>query len=314
MAITPLPAAPQRLTDPDPVFVPKADAWAAALAPWTDDVNTLGDEVQDNADQTTADRAQTGADVITANAAAATAVAAAAAAAAVPVTPATSSTSMAIAGSGAKTFTLDQMGKAFAIGQSVKVTDTADITKFMVGVISAFNAGTGVMTIAVGSSGGAGTIATWTVALVPAVATVVADITDYASDQATKKAVTDGEFASARARLDFLELGAENPVILVNTAGTVPIDLSLGTDFKLAVAANISTMTVSNPPTTGTLKTFTLRLAFNGTSYTIAWPASFKFAAGAPSFDFTNGKEAVLTGYTDNAGTKYHVFFVGESG
>lgn len=310
--ITPLPAAPQRLTDPDVVFVPKADAWAAALAPWTDEVNATAEDVQDDADQTAADRVQTGLDRTQTGLDVASANAAAAAAAAVPVTPATSITNNTIAGSGAKTWALQQTGKAIAIGQRYKATDTADITKWMTGTVSAFADPS--LTLTIDDSGGAGAVATWTIALVPAVATTVADITDYASDQATKKAVTDGEFTSDRARLDFLELGAENPVALVNTAGAVPIDLSLGTDFKLAVTANVTSITVSNPPTTGTLKTFTIRLDFNGSTFTIAWPSSFKFAAGTPSFDFTNGKQAVITVYTDNAGTKYHAFFVGESG
>lgn len=80
-----------------------------------------------------------------------------------PGTSATSTTSMAI-GLGSKSLTLAQTGKSFVVGQYVQVVSSASPGNWMVGAITAFNAGTGAMTVNVTHTGGSGTIASWTVA------------------------------------------------------------------------------------------------------------------------------------------------------
>lgn len=80
-----------------------------------------------------------------------------------PGTSATSTSSMTI-GTGSKTLTLAQTGKAFAVGQWVQVTDlAAPSVNYMVGAITAFNAGTGAMTVTVAMAGGSGTLSSWAV-------------------------------------------------------------------------------------------------------------------------------------------------------
>lgn len=80
-----------------------------------------------------------------------------------PGTSATSTSSVTI-GTGSKSLTLAQTGKAFAVGQWVQITSAAaPATDFMLGAITAFNAGTGAMTVNVALAGGAGTIASWAV-------------------------------------------------------------------------------------------------------------------------------------------------------
>ena len=98
------------------------------------------------------------------NAAASASDAAASAATALnsPGTSATSTTSL-VVGTGSKSLTLAQTGKAFAVGQFVQIVSTATPTNWMVGPITAFNSGTGAMTVNVGSFGGSGTIAAWTI-------------------------------------------------------------------------------------------------------------------------------------------------------
>lgn len=80
-----------------------------------------------------------------------------------PGTSATSTTSNAI-GTGSKTFTI-QTGKAYAVGQFVVVAQTSNPANFMVGQITAYNSGTGSLTVSVSTSSGSGTITDWTVAL-----------------------------------------------------------------------------------------------------------------------------------------------------
>jgi hypothetical protein len=96
------------------------------------------------------------------------AAASAASALSAPGTSATSTTSLAI-GLGSKSLTLAQTGKSFVVGQWVSLTDTANpTTQWMKGAITAFNSGTGAMTVSVVQSLGSGTIAAWTVVPTPA--------------------------------------------------------------------------------------------------------------------------------------------------
>jgi hypothetical protein len=74
------------------------------------------------------------------------------------------STSSVLIGSGSKSLTLAQTGKAFAVGQWVQITDAAaPSTNYMVGAITAFTAGTGAMTVNVAMVGGSGTLSNWAV-------------------------------------------------------------------------------------------------------------------------------------------------------
>lgn len=81
-----------------------------------------------------------------------------------PGTSATSVTSIAIA-TGAKSFTLAQTGKQYALGQSVVVASTASPGNQMNGIITAFISATGSMTVEVSAIVGSGTFTSWTIAL-----------------------------------------------------------------------------------------------------------------------------------------------------
>lgn len=79
-----------------------------------------------------------------------------------PGTSATSTSSVAI-GTGSRSLTLAQTGKAFVVGQFVQIVSTANTANWMVGGITAFNSGTGAMTVNVTHTGGSGTIAAWAI-------------------------------------------------------------------------------------------------------------------------------------------------------
>lgn len=81
-----------------------------------------------------------------------------------PGTQATSATSLSV-GAGSKSLTLAQTGKNFVVGQYVAITRTSDPSgAWMNGAITAFNAGTGNMTVSVVNSYGAtGPFTDWTV-------------------------------------------------------------------------------------------------------------------------------------------------------
>ncbi|RSV41541.1 tail fiber domain-containing protein [Sphingomonas sp. ABOLE] len=134
MAITPLPDPPSR-ADPSS-FSDRADDFLGALPLFVAQTNATAAEME---------------------AAAVTAINA-------PGTSGTSITSLAV-GTGSKTFTLEQTGKAFARGQFVIIARTAAPTTYMHGQITAYDSSTGAMTVSVSNTGGGGTYAAWTVSL-----------------------------------------------------------------------------------------------------------------------------------------------------
>lgn len=78
---------------------------------------------------------------------------------------ATSTTSLTI-GIASKTLTV-QTGKQFQIGQPVRIAFTTTPANYMDGQVTAYNSGTGSLTVNVTAVGGAGTQALWTIALIP---------------------------------------------------------------------------------------------------------------------------------------------------
>lgn len=90
-----------------------------------------------------------------------------------PGSQATSVSSLTI-GIGSKTLTLDQVGKAFVVGQQVIIASTASPTNWMAGTITAFTSGTGAMTVQSILVSGSGTVAAWTISQCgPALPTVL---------------------------------------------------------------------------------------------------------------------------------------------
>lgn len=80
-----------------------------------------------------------------------------------PSTNSTSSSSI-VSGLGIKSFTLNQTGKAYSLGQTVNVADST-VTVVMAGVITAYNSTTGAMTVNVGTLLGTGTFSSWVISV-----------------------------------------------------------------------------------------------------------------------------------------------------
>lgn len=174
-----LPAAP----DPDDdqsVFDTAAFNWSGALAGWTTQANALADNVYNNAQEAAASATAAASSAGAASGSASTAttqagiattqagLAAASATSAVnaPGTSGTSGTSTTV-GAGTKTLTT-QTGKAWVVGQQVTLARTSDAAATrMWGAISAYNSGTGSISIVVGAGDftGTGTHTDWTIAL-----------------------------------------------------------------------------------------------------------------------------------------------------
>jgi hypothetical protein len=159
---TPLPTPVPQRSDPAN-FAVRADLLLTALPTFGGQINALAANVYNNAVEADQDATAADAHRVAAAASAATASAAALTAINAPGTQGTSTTSLAV-GTGAKTLTT-QTGKAWVLGQWVIVANSAAAANWMLGYITAYNSGTGAMTVEVTSTGGSGTFTTWNIAL-----------------------------------------------------------------------------------------------------------------------------------------------------
>lgn len=80
-----------------------------------------------------------------------------------PGTSATSASNLTV-GTGAQSLVI-QAGKSLVAGMALQIASTASPTNWMHGIITAYNAGTGALDVAVTYVSGAGTFAAWTVSL-----------------------------------------------------------------------------------------------------------------------------------------------------
>lgn len=152
-AVTPLPAAPQRLTDAPAVFVPKADALMAALPTFASQISAVGAAAQANG--TAAETAATSAE-----AAKVSAETAAASAVGTSTLMSTCSTSVTLT-AGPKSLTGLQAGRTFANGQRATLIRVSDPTSQGSGLISGFAGGTALTLTLDAVSGAVGPFTDW---------------------------------------------------------------------------------------------------------------------------------------------------------
>jgi hypothetical protein len=158
---TALPTAPSRA---DPAnFATRADSFLGALDTFRAQLNAIASTTYNNAVEADQDASAADSHRVAAAASAATASSAATTAVNAPGAQGTSTTSLAI-GTGAKTLTT-QTGKAWVVGQWVIVANSAAAANWMLGYITAYNSGTGSLTVESVSTSGSGTYATWNIAL-----------------------------------------------------------------------------------------------------------------------------------------------------
>ena len=88
---------------------------------------------------------------------------------------------------------------------------------------------------------------------------------------------------------------------VAEAVGSTAIDLSAGNYFTKTISGN-TTFTFTNPPSSGTVGSFTLELTHS--SGTVTWPSSVKFNSDtAPTL--TTGKTHLFFFVTDDGGSRY---------
>lgn len=105
----------------------------------------------------------------------------------------------------------------------------------------------------------------------------------------------------------------EQQVAASFSSGTLTLDCNLANIFTQSLTANVTTLTISNIPTSGQAIGITLILEADGTARTIAWPASFLWPSGtAPTITATNGKKDAIVFTTYDGGTTFLAFVAGQ--
>lgn len=175
------------------------------------------------------------------------AVAAASSAINSPATNATSTSSITPA-IGANAFTLAQTGKTFVVGQFVTVANSP--TNFFTGQITAFNSGTGAITVDGRTVESTGSASAWTIT------------------------------ASAPAQGELFRSPCQKYTALGNISGTVNIDLRLGLDWSFTLTGN-TTLTFTMPTlfSTGASTEFSF-LVTKGGSYSFIFPVGTQYSDG----------------------------------
>jgi hypothetical protein len=91
------------------------------------------------------------------------------------------------------------------------------------------------------------------------------------------------------------------------SSGTLTLNIENGNVFRVSLNANITTLTISNPPATSNAGSFTLIFDADGTARTVTWPAAVKWPGGtAPTLTSTASRSDVFVFYTNNAGTTWY--------
>jgi hypothetical protein len=91
------------------------------------------------------------------------------------------------------------------------------------------------------------------------------------------------------------------------SSGTLTLNIENGNVFRATLNANITTLTISNPPATSNAGSFTLIFDADGTARTVTWPAAVKWPGGtAPTLTSTASRSDVFVFYTNNAGTTWY--------
>ncbi|WP_294392008.1 hypothetical protein [uncultured Sphingomonas sp.] len=253
--LTPMPEAPKRALGRED-YIDVADTWAEALV-----INTLERNEQQ----------------LEANALAVRAETAAAAAFSSPGASATSTTSLSI-GTGSKTLTI-QTGKAYSVGQGVVIANTADPDTQMRGRITAYNSGTGALTVNVISRTGSGTYSAWTISL---------GATPDIASTSEVRAGTSEALLTVKAVYDALA-----PVNIAD-GGTIAFNLAAGENFAWTIGG---ARTLPNPSNMVQRKKFEITVTTGVSGASLAFGSFYSFENDVlPAIAQAVGQRVVLFG------------------
>jgi uncharacterized protein YjbI with pentapeptide repeats len=119
----------------------------------------------------------------------------------------------------------------------------------------------------------------------------------------------DNELIRAKIR-DYSET-VSSPTI---SSGTLTLNLETSNIFTVSLNAAITSITISNPPASGSGGSFTLIFTADGTARAVTWPSSIKWAGGtAPTLTSTSGKVDSFAFFTSDGGTNWQGYVGGQN-
>jgi hypothetical protein len=99
-----------------------------------------------------------------------------------------------------------------------------------------------------------------------------------------------------------------------SSSNVLTLDCENGNVFEVTLTENVTTLTLSNPPASGTAGAVTLILKQDGTGgHTFAWPVAVKWAGGiAPTISSGANDVDIYTLITTDAGTTWYGMIGGQ--
>ena len=98
-----------------------------------------------------------------------------------------------------------------------------------------------------------------------------------------------------------------------SSSGTATLDCDSGNVFAITLTENVTTFTWSNPPSTGTAYSFTLKVIQGSSAYTISWPSAVDWPNGsAPNLSTGSADVDHFVFYTHDGGTTWYGFLAGK--
>lgn len=133
----------------------------------------------------------------------------------------------------------------------------------------------------------------------------------------------DSEFATKTFAQNFADNELTRPELkdysesinaLGNQSGTVTVDMEDGNHATMTLTGNVTTLTISNPPSSGSLGILTLQVKQDATgSRSFSWPSAVKWAGGtAPTITSTATRTDIYVLRTTDGGTTWAGLVAGQ--
>ena len=133
------------------------------------------------------------------------------------------------------------------------------------------------------------------------------DVTTLGVSEASKVVTAD-----ASGIVGFSDGINENFGTVTSSAGAATIDCATATVFSITLTED-TTLTFSNPPTSGTASGFTLKVVQDATERSITWPAAVKWPDGIePALSANSGNVDIFVFFTHDGGITWYGFAAGQ--